>query len=262
MILVRSLIAGVLLILSASSVSCENQVRADSHNSTQRKAIIDDSNLTFRSLSAQFSSNSLGRALQMQAELWQIQDPEFSYYDHQFVFKWRVSDYIQDRFTSFRIYDGRDCADGSNDITDAISDYYNNVYLQNLGLQPDANTPYYNADGQGFRDFRLFLDVQPTAAESPIFYYTNDDNQLNARIEFCIRYSLYNDDFDDPDSMEVNFQETLVTFTADLTDGFEITTFAANPKEQNEETAYLECEIIAYECDNNNKALSNPGYLR
>jgi hypothetical protein len=180
--------------------------------------------------------------------------------------KWQVSDYIQDRLATFRIYDGFDCAEGSNDITDAVSDFYdNNIPLQNFGVRPDSGTPY-NSDpatsGTGFRDFRLFLAVQPTAAESSIFYYTDDENQSMAKIDFCVRFSLYSDDPNADDSLEINFQETLVTFYADLTDGFEVADFTAVDKAKNEETAYLGCEIIGYECDDDMQPLENPGYLR
>jgi hypothetical protein len=204
--------------------------------------------------------------LQIQAAWWAIPDPEFKYVDHEFILHWQVSDYIQDRFATATIYDGFDCKEGSNDITDDISDFYdNNIPLQNFGVRPDSGTPYNSnpaTSGTGFRDIRLFLAVQPTAAELPIFYYTNDENQYRAKIDFCIRFSLYSDDPDAADSIEVNFQETLVTFYADLTDGFEVADVTAKPKNEVERTASIECEIIGYECDDDMQPLENPGYLR
>jgi hypothetical protein len=88
------------------------------------------------------------------------------------------------------VYDGFDCKEGSNNIMDTISNFNNtNVYFQNLGLQPDINTP--PDSGLGYCDFRLFLAVQPTAAEAPIFYYTDDEGGLKAKMDFCVRFSLY-----------------------------------------------------------------------
>jgi hypothetical protein len=175
--------------------------------------------------------------------------------------EWQVSDFIQDRYASYSVYDGHDCKEGSTDITATISNYNkNNIYFQNLGLQPDGSTPPNS--GLGYRDIRLFLGVQPTAAESPIFYYTDDEGGLKAKMDFCVRFSLYNEDPDDPNSVEVNFQETLVAFYADLTDGFEITDVTVKSKDQIERDAYVQCEIDAYECDDNNEPLVNPGYLR
>ena len=220
--------------------------------------------LSFATPSKANSKVSISRTLQNQAVKWAIQEPKFDFVDSQFKLHWQVSDWIEDRLTSFRIYDGFDCKEGSNDITDSISDYYNgNVYLQNLGLQPDGSTPHNpSSTGEGFRDFRLFIDLLPTVGESPIFYYTDDENQYRAQIDFCIRFSLYNDDPDSANAIEVNFQETLISFTADLTDGFEVTEITVEPNDRTERTANIECEIIAYECDEANQPLVNPGYLR
>jgi hypothetical protein len=60
----------------------------------------------------------------------------------------------------------------------------------------------------------------------------------------------------------VNFQETLVLFYVDLTDGFNVTNFTVTSKNKIEKDAYVKCEIEAYECDEFNQPLENPGYLR
>ena len=81
---------------------------------------------------------SVSRSLISKAILWNISDPLFDYIDSTFQMQWEVSDYIQDRFLSYTVYDGWNCKEGSNDITGAINDYNNNnLYLQNLGIQPD-----------------------------------------------------------------------------------------------------------------------------
>ena len=215
------------------------------------------------------SENDINRReLQNLLELrWNISKPDFSYIDHEFILEWRVSDYVQDRFATFTVYDGWDCKAGNNDITDTITDYNNNdVYFQNLGLQPDPNTPPASGEnaGLGSRDMALFLAIEPIAAESPIFYYTESEDgaQLRGRMDFCVRFSLYNEDPALEDSVEVNFQETLIAFYADLTDGFNITDVTVTPSDEIEKDAYVACEIIAYECDRQNQRLENPGYLR
>lgn len=160
------------------------------------------------------SSLSISRQLQLSEKWWAIQDPDFSYADSQFSFKWTVSDYIADASATYTVYDGVKCKEGSNDITDAMNNYRDintGAFLQNLGLQPDGGTPYdpLNPDrGDGFRDFRLFLDVQPTLANTDLLYY-EADNQNRAIVDFCVRFSLYNKDHREADSVEVNFQETM-----------------------------------------------------
>ena len=81
---------------------------------------------------------SVSRSLISKAILWNISDPLFDYIDSTFQLQWEVSDYIQDRFLSYTIYDGWDCKEGSNDITEAINSYGSELYMQNLGIQPDA----------------------------------------------------------------------------------------------------------------------------
>jgi hypothetical protein len=159
-------------------------------------------------------ADSLSRRLQLQEEWWAIQDPDFRYENSQFSFTWRTSDFIADSYATYTVYDGHNCKEGSNDITESMANHQDiatGAYLQNLGIQPDSNTPYdpSNPDrGDGFRDFRLFLDVQPTLANTDLMYYT-EDNQVKAVVDFCVRFSLYNSDFEASDAIEVNFQETL-----------------------------------------------------
>ncbi len=159
-------------------------------------------------------ANSISRQLQLKEKWWTIGDPDFNYDDSQFSFKWTVSDYIADRNAAYTVYDGVKCKEGSNDITQAMNnhrDIVTGAFLQNLGLQPDAGTPFDPLDpnrGDGFRDFRLFLDVQPTLASTDLLYY-EADNQNRAVVDFCIRFSLYNIDHREEDAIEVNFQETM-----------------------------------------------------
>lgn len=193
-------------------------------------------------------------------------DPQ-EYADSQFSLEWEVSDFIPDAHATFTVYDGLGCKEGgANDITSAINDFYakdSSAYLQNFGLQPDPNTPYNPASmGDGLRRMRMFMGVQPTAANAPVFHYTGEKDSQKARIDFCVRFSLYTGNFKSKESIEVNFHETQVTFFADLTDGFEVGDVLVKNKDQIQRAASIQCEIIAYECDRQNVRLENPGYLR
>jgi hypothetical protein len=208
---------------------------------------------------------SLTRGLANLATRWDIQDPDFDFVNRQFMLKWEVSDYIQDHFASYSVSDGFDCKEGSNDITDSISNFNDNqVFFQTLGLRPDANTEWDSnpeTSGNGFRDFRLFLAIQAdTIAQAPIYYTTG--GEYRAKIDFCVRFSLYNDSPSTLDATEVNFHETLISLNVDLTDGFEVDDINVVNKDRNQETANIACEVTGYECDLQNKPLTNPGYLR
>jgi hypothetical protein len=107
---------------------------------------------------------------------------------------------------------------------------------------------------------QLLLTFAPTTFET--HSYTDENNQQKARIDFCIRFSLYTDDISSSNAQEVNFQETLVTFFADLTDGFQLGDVVVENKDRLERNARIECEIIAYECDRQNNRLEGPRYVR
>jgi hypothetical protein len=160
------------------------------------------------------SADSISRRLELKEKWWAIGDPDFNYNDSQFSFKWTVSDYIADGNAAYTVYDGVKCKEGNNDITEAMNNYRDiktGAFLQNLGLQPDSSTPYMPLNpskGEGFRDIRLFLDVQPTLANTDLLYYETD-NQYRAVVDFCVRFSLYNIDHLAEDAIEVNFQETM-----------------------------------------------------
>ena len=92
------------------------------------------------------------------------------------MMKWEVSDFIPDKYATFTVYDGYGCKEDANDITAGINQFYNDnadgesAYLQNFGLQPDPNTPYNPASlGEGSRYMRMYMGLQPTAANSPVF---------------------------------------------------------------------------------------------
>ena len=73
---------------------------------------------------------------------------------------------------------------------------------------------------------------------------------------------MYTDDTNSPNAQEVNFQETQITFFADLTDGFEVGDVVVKNKDKIQRNASVDCEIIAYECDRQNNRLDRPNYLR
>lgn len=181
---------------------------------------------------------------------------------------WKVSDYVQDRFATFTVYDGFDCKEGSNDITDKISDIQSgDAYFQTFGVQPDSTTLYDpdpNTTGDGVRDMRLFLSLQvKEITKAPIYSETRTNNgEVKATIAFCVRFSLYNEDPDETGAVEVNFRESLITLFVDLTDGFQVGEIFVQDKLKSRETASIACEVIGYECDLQNQELDNPGYLR
>jgi hypothetical protein len=180
---------------------------------------------------------------------------------------WQVSDYMQDGNILYSIYEGHDCKEGgATDITES-SNYNGGYYLYTPGIQASSSTPY-NPDpatsGSGLRDMHLHLSIQSDKiSQSPIYTDKVDaDGKVSGNVQFCIRFHLFNDNPALADSLEVNFIESLIDFNADLSDGFEVGPISVTPKVNNAETANDACEVIAYECDEENQELDVQGVLR
>merc|ERR1712137_386520 len=92
------------------------------------------------------------------------------------------------------------------------------------------------------------LDSNTVVAANTTYpgFYTESviNNQQTAEIRFCVRFSLWTPGA----AMEVNFLETLITLTVDLTDGFEIGAITVDPKDRVVRTANQAYEVIGYEC--------------
>mmetsp|Transcript_16776 Transcript_16776/g.41924 ORF Transcript_16776/g.41924 Transcript_16776/m.41924 type:complete len:395 (+) Transcript_16776:431-1615(+) len=99
------------------------------------------------------------------------------------------------------------------------------------------------------RDFSVRVDVNTANVGISSVYDVIDDQ---ARVEFCMRFSLYTRGT----NIEVNFLETIVKFTADLSSGFSIEQVNVEPKNILEATAFQNYEVDAYQCDANNERLS------
>jgi hypothetical protein len=215
------------------------------------------------------SDRSLERGLQDLAQRWNIQEPTFNYNntDLQFSLNWKVSDFIQDKHMYYRIYDGFECKDGgADDITESSNDINGTYYLYTSGLVVSTLTPYNSnpdTSGSGERNAHLHLSIEgANIADSPIYGDRTNGAQAAAQVRFCVRYSLWNDHPNNDNSVEVNFQETVITFDVDLTDGFEVAAIDVKPKDENIETANVACEVIGYECNPDNTPITNPGYVR
>jgi hypothetical protein len=207
------------------------------------------------------------RELQSLVQIWNITEPTFEYDSLQFSLMWQVSDYIQDKNILYSIYAGHDCKDGGGtDITES-SNYNDEYYLYTPGIQASGSTPY-NSDpatsGSGLRDMHLHLSIQSDKiSTSPIYRdRVNAEGEVSGTVQFCIRFCLFNDSPALADSLEVNYIESLIDFNADLSDGFEIGLISVIPKNKNDETANDACEVLAFECDEENQELEVQGVLR
>lgn len=71
----------------------------------------------------------------------------------------------------------------------------------------------------------------------------------SATIAFCVRYGLYTGTPNAEGSYEVNFLESLVIFSVDLTAGFTVDGVSVAPKDKLKRTASQEYELEAFQCE-------------
>lgn len=147
----------------------------------------------------------------MLKERYKITGPEFEYDDLQFTMDFEVSDFVQDSMVEFTLYDGLNCKDGGdNDITE------NDGYLLSR-LRTDL-TPL--GDGSGVRLIKVQSEIVPKAMGDSNIYKKDDDG--NAVIEYCVRFSVYNMPKDQTYSTETNYLELPVKLVINLAAGFQV----------------------------------------
>jgi len=96
-------------------------------------------------------------------------------------------------------------------------------------------------DGEGAK-IEFVLDPETLANDSKIYSTLNGDGVM----KLCVRFSLGYPD--DGNFQEVNFVESVISITYDLTAGFDVDGFAVAPKEQDVATGTLTYQVNAYLC--------------
>lgn len=185
-----------------------------------------------------------GRGLQGLAQQWNITDPSFTYDGLHFDLDYQVSDFISDAMVDVNIYDS-ECLEGGVVIPAEVIAFVK---------QPLTNL---QVDGTGERILALDVDLVPATISSNTAIYSEDTTPgaVSAVISFCVRFSLQTDT-GQPEEIEVNFLETLVTLFVDLSDGFSIGEVSVEPKNQLVNTANQVYLLEGYQCDGNNLQLS------
>lgn len=195
----------------------------------------------------QITSTCLGihhsRELATLAEKWNITGPvNFTYDRLEFSLTYEVSDFILDGMIAEQAYD-EDCAEGGKIVGNG-----------SLVTEVIPDTSVIAGNGDGVREIQVNVTIDPTLiAQSPLYSEESIDNQMIATVRFCHRFMLYTLS---ETPIEVNFRETLVTLTIDLTDGFAIGALNVRDKDKLIQTANQAYEVEGYQCDYSNEPLS------
>jgi hypothetical protein len=109
------------------------------------------------------------------------------------------------------------------------------------------------------QDVAITIDLDPTSISQNSNIYSEDTTvgAVTAEIRFCLRFELHTPNYLET-SVEVNFLETIVTLTVDLSDGFEIGSIAVEPKDRLVRTANQIYRVRAYQCGVDQEELTQP----
>jgi hypothetical protein len=202
--------------------------------------------LLFVATAAAFGKTTMaqeeGRALATLAEQWSITDPVFAYDGLDFTFDYAVSNVMTIGQAYYELYDSG-CQAGNTLVTSGIAE----SGLVDVVELIEADPLSFSATGKNAR-VPLSIDAT-TIAASPIYSEVNDAGTITATIVYCVRFGLKTLG---GTPTEVNFLESIVTMTVDLSNGFVIDTIAVTPKDTLLNTALTTYTVNGYMC--------NPGF--
>jgi len=182
----------------------------------------------------------LGQASLLQKR-FAIEGPLHSYEDLTFTMEYEISDFIDDSMIGYTLYDGHKCKDGDgfggdNDIT------LNAGYILHK-IRTDNAPP---GDGSGTRSVKLSSKViVPDISYTPLY---RTDSEGNGVVKYCVRMGVFNTDRNEPMSMEINFLETLVTLSINMSGDIVIEAELSNAEPLLEMNAQG-VAVDAYICD-------------
>ena len=203
-------------------------------------------------VSAQVDSH---RKLATLAQKWNLTEPAYTFDANTFSLTFPVTDYINTGMAQYSLWTAPNCADGGASL-DASAVWADKSLTENAALLAangfDSAVPatYSMLDSGVFsgRAATVNAAIDPdTVAASNIYQESVVNGQQTIR--FCIRFGLWTTAaLGVTTPVEVNFLETLVTLTVDLTDGFAIGTINVEPKDRLVRTANQAYEVRGYEC--------------
>lgn len=182
------------------------------------------------------------RELANLAQQWNITEDGVKFKGMNFRLDYIISDFIIDNMISATVY-SIECKEGGVVVPNTDMEH---------AVVPD-DTP--SGVGDFERKISVNVTVNPENVGNSIIYQDVYDEfgSKSAKVDFCMRFSLYTNT---PSPIEVNYLETIVGFSADLTAGFAIDAIALKPKDAIVATANQDFEVDAYQCNENNEELS------
>merc|ERR1740130_583618 len=179
------------------------------------------------------------RALATLAEKWSIADPTFAYKGLDFTFDYPVSNFVDQGQAYYEVYDAG-CKEGGNLVTTGFT-LSPLVDVVAGSITDDAT---FAIDGKTTQ-IPISVTANEITSNTDVYTETNTAGSVGASIIFCVRFGL-NTPGDSP--VEVNFLESVVTLSVDLSSGFSIDDINVPPKDQLVNTAAQAYTVGGYMC--------------
>jgi hypothetical protein len=163
------------------------------------------------------------RALANLAEKWSIADPVVLQNGLDFTFDYDVSNYVDAGQAYYEIYDS-----GCNEGGSIVSSGFTLSPLVDVTAGSVTDPALFNIAGKAAQ-VPIGIDANTIVGNTDVYTETGAGATLGASIVYCVRFGL-NTLGETP--IEVNFFESIVTLTVDLSSGFSIVDVNVTPKIQ------------------------------
>ena len=188
---------------------------------------------------AQGQGQGQDRALANLAEQWSIADPVFANTGLAFTFDYPVSNFIDVNQAYYEVYDSAGCKETGSAVTSGLI----TSTLVDVAAGSVITDDAFSISG---KTAQVPISIDTGAITTAAIYTeTGTAGSLGASIVFCVRFGLKTTD--DP-PVEVNFLESVVTLTVDLSDGFAVADVSVIPKDQLISTASKAYTVAGYMC--------------
>ena len=212
--------------------------------------------LLFTAMAAYTQAGDSQRGLATLAQKWNISEPTFSYDSLAFTLTFGVSDFIRGDLdmVKYAVWDENCDTDGAVKIWDSFTGVVagpngvDSVLSDAASLLSSGGSPPSGGDNMS-QDVAITIALDSNSISQNSALYSEDTTMgaVTAAIQFCVCFELHTPNYLTT-VVEVNFLETLVTLTVDLSDGFEIGSIAVEPKDRLVRTANQVYRVRAYQC--------------
>jgi hypothetical protein len=204
------------------------------------------------SIAAVASAQQQQRNLATLAQKWNLTEPTSTFDANTFSLMFPVTNFIVNGQAKYSLWTSPDCQSDGGTSLDTSTIFSAKALVPNAAL---INGTQDNSGVFSGRVAQINITFDPqeisSAAAIADGIYSQEvvNNQQTATIKFCVRFGLWTTTAMNVQTpVEVNFLETLLTLTVDLTDGFQIGAVATEPKDRLVRTANQAYEVNGYEC--------------